>query len=87
MDTHVFKILGSRNQQHGHFVLAPQNWQGTIPDNSQLLTLEHNSSWLLARYLVKGPQDLPNLYAIKDEMGLQTLSEFIARTENKTLSD
>jgi hypothetical protein len=80
MDTNVVKILGSRNKHYGHFVLASQDWQGTLPDDSQLLTFEHENYWLLARYLVKGQQDLPNIYAIQDKIALEPLSHFIARS-------
>jgi hypothetical protein len=79
MDTNVFLILGSKNKQSGHFVITNQQWQGTLPANTQRLILTDDKYWLLARYLVRGADDLANVHALQNAIGLTTLSEFITR--------
>jgi hypothetical protein len=81
MDTNVFEVLGSRNQQHGAFVITTKDWQGELPSNTQQLKLKKNSSWLIARYLVTGPEDLDKLHTIQEKIKLVTLSEFTSQRE------
>jgi len=81
MDTNVFEVLGSRTQQHGHIVITSKDWRGNLPNNTQQLKLRQNSSWMIARYLVTGPVDLDNIYAIQAKIKLETLSEFTLQRE------
>lgn len=79
MDTEVFLILGSRKQQSGHFVLASEQWQGELPAGAERVNLPNSTVWLLARYLVKGDDDLVNVHRLQNAIGLQRLSDFAAR--------
>ena len=87
MDTNVFEVLGSRTQQHGHVVITSKDWKGNLPSNTQQLKLKQNSSWMIARYLVTGTEDLVNIYAIQAKIKLETLSEFtLQRKKLRTLN-
>ncbi len=78
LSTNVDGLVGRRT--HGgdgqQFLLVGEDWDGTVPgDDMEIVRLPSRRYWMLARVLVDGSTDLPNVYAIQDAMQLTPLTE------------
>jgi hypothetical protein len=68
-------------------VITSNDWKGNLPSNTQQLRLKQNSSWIIARYLATGTEDLDNIHAIQAKIKLETLSQFtLQREKSRTLN-
>ncbi|MEN7529839.1 DUF1254 domain-containing protein [Cupriavidus sp. DL-D2] len=76
--TNNFACLGPRTNGAGAhvFVIAGPNHhvsaQADLPDGAVLVRAPCNDVWMLARVLVDGPDDLPAVHAMQDQMRLRT---------------
>ncbi|MBS0273114.1 MAG: DUF1254 domain-containing protein [Proteobacteria bacterium] len=66
--TNVFAILGRRNKPGGNvscFIAGP-DWKGQPPQGVEFIRSPTNAVWLLARFLVDGPDDVPAVNMLQD---------------------
>jgi hypothetical protein len=70
-------MLGTRLDGRGpvEATLVGPRWRGALPDGStaRVIRLPGDDVWLLARWLVDGPQDLPAAHAMQDGLRLTPL--------------
>jgi hypothetical protein len=67
--TNVFATVGRRNKPGGNvscFVAGPQ-WKGQPPQDAEFIRSPTNAVWLLARFLVDGPDDVPAVNMLQDK--------------------
>jgi hypothetical protein len=66
--TNVFAIIGRRNKPGGNvscFIAGP-DWKGQPPKDAEFIRSPTNAVWLLARFLVDGPDDVPAVNRLQD---------------------
>lgn len=74
--TNVFFSVGTRtNDTNGgtYFIVGP-TWQGKVPEDMKEIKAPTNLVWILGRTLVNGPQDVPNVHTLQDQLNLTSLS-------------
>lgn len=70
--TDNFAYIGTRatNGEGGRFWIAGPGFRGAPPAGVSLIRSDVNDVWLLARIEVQGPEDLPQIAQIQDQMWL-----------------
>ena len=64
--------------QAGAYVIALPSWAGELPENVTRVDVPTETVWSIARVVLSGNEDLPNVYAIQDQMRLLPLSAYLA---------
>ena len=64
--------------QAGAYVIALPSWTGELPENVTRVDVPTETVWSIARVVLSGNEDLPNVYAIQDQMRLLPLSAYLA---------
>lgn len=65
--------LGSRG---GAFALVAPGWQGVLPEGVKRIDMGTPIGWLLPRFAVNGPADVPAAHALQKQVRLAPLSEW-----------
>jgi hypothetical protein len=74
----TYAYVGSRTTGSNgstHLITGPE-WNGQVPDGMTQIKSPTNFAWIQGRILVKGPDDVPNVNAIQDQISLKPLSAF-----------
>jgi len=73
--TNNFAYIGTRTTGtgSGRYLVAGPGWQGAAPLTTAVIRSPTNAVWLLARFLVNGPRDLPGAQRVQDELSLAPL--------------
>lgn len=58
----------------GLYAITRSDWQGELPEGVQRIDVPTNRVWTIARIVLSGQEDLPNVRAIQDKMQLMPLS-------------
>ena len=64
--------------QAGTYIIALPSWTGELPENVTRVDVPTETVWSIARVVLSGNEDLPNVYAIQDQMRLLPLSAYLA---------
>lgn len=64
--------------QAGAYVIALPSWTGELPENVTRVDVPTETVWSITRVVLSGNEDLPNVYAIQDQMRLLPLSAYLA---------
>ncbi|WP_439532084.1 DUF1214 domain-containing protein [Polymorphobacter sp.] len=76
MATDLLTLLGTRSgSQGGRFALVPQGYDGALPDGATPIRLACRDCRLIARVLVKGPEDLEEARAALAGITLEAESQ------------
>lgn len=62
----------------GAYALALPEWEGELPDGVERVDISTASVWTIARIVLSGKDDLPNVYAIQQKMQLMPLSAYVS---------
>ena len=62
----------------GAYAIALPSWTGELPENVTRVDVPTETVWSIARVVLSGNEDLPNVYAIQDQMRLLPLSAYLA---------
>ncbi|MBV5294842.1 MAG: DUF1254 domain-containing protein [Curvibacter lanceolatus] len=65
------RLNGTRSSRH---VLVGPDWPGPMPKAARVIRAPSNDVLVLARILVDGPQDLPAVHALQDQLVAQPLA-------------
>ena len=60
----------------GAYALALPEWEGELPDGVTRVDVPTATVWAIARTVLSGSEDLPNVYAIQQQMQLLPLSAY-----------
>ena len=60
----------------GLYAITRSDWQGKLPEGVQRINVPTNRVWTIARIVLSGQEDLPNVRAIQDKMQLMPLSAY-----------
>ena len=60
----------------GLYAITRSDWQGELPEGVQRINVPTNRVWTIARIVLSGQEDLPNVRAIQDKMQLIPLSAY-----------
>ena len=60
----------------GLYAITRSDWQGNLPEGVQRINVPTNMVWTIARIVLSGQEDLPNVRAIQDRMQLMPLSAY-----------
>lgn len=60
----------------GLYAITRADWQGKLPEGVQRINVPTNMVWTIARIVLSGQEDLPNVRAIQDRMQLMPLSAY-----------
>ncbi len=73
--TTAFAYVGNRGTggKGGTFVITPPGWTGTLPAGAHRISSPADQMFLLGRFLVSGPSDVPNVVAITAKATLKPL--------------
>jgi hypothetical protein len=76
MWTDVFATLGTRTTGHAaaEFALVAPNWQGTLPAGMRKIVSPTDIGWIIGRTQVNGPDDMPNVHRIQQQLKAVPLS-------------
>lgn len=61
----------------GVYAIALPDWQGELPDGVTRVDVPTATVWSIARIVLSGNEDLPNVYAIQEQMQLLPLSAYV----------
>lgn len=62
----------------GVYAITPAGWDGVLPENIQRIEVPTSTVWTIARIVLSGEEDLPNVYAIQSQMQLLPLSAWLS---------
>ncbi len=62
----------------GAYAIALPGWEGELPEGVTRVDVPTSAVWTIARVLLSGSEDLPNVYAIQEQMRLLPLSAYAA---------
>ena len=65
-------------EEPGTYAIVRSGWQGTLPEGVRRVEAPTDTVWCIARIVLSGQEDLPNVYAIQDRMALLPLSAYEA---------
>lgn len=68
-------------EKAGIYAFTRTDWKGELPDGVIRVDVPTSTVWLIARILLSGQDDLPNVYAIQNEMRLFPLSAYYMSTD------
>jgi len=60
----------------GLYAITRSDWQGELPEGVQRINVPTTRVWTIARIVLSGQEDLPNVRAIQDKMQLMPLSAY-----------
>ena len=60
----------------GLYAITRADWQGELPEGVQRIDVPTTMVWTIARIVLSGQEDLPNVRAIQDKMQLMPLSAY-----------
>lgn len=61
----------------GAYAIALPGWEGELPDGVTRVDVPTATMWLITRTVLSGNEDLPNVYAIQEQMQLLPLSAYV----------
>ena len=61
----------------GTYAIALPNWEGELPEGVTRVDVPTATVWTIARIVLSGNEDLPNVYAIQEHMRLLPLSAYL----------
>ncbi|MBP9130066.1 MAG: DUF1254 domain-containing protein [Steroidobacteraceae bacterium] len=76
--------LGARG---GNFALCAPGWQGVLPEGVQRIDMGTPIGWMLPRFAVDGPADLPAAVALQKQVRLVPLSQWGAANVTRPKAD
>ena len=62
----------------GAYAIAYSGWEGTLPEGVRRIDVPTRTVWTIARIMLSGPDDLPNVAALQGRMQLMPLSAYPA---------
>ena len=62
----------------GAYAIAYSSWEGTLPEGVRRIDVPTRTVWTIARIMLSGPDDLPNVAALQSRMQLMPLSAYPA---------
>lgn len=65
-------------EEPGTYAIARSGWQGILPENVQKVEVPTTMVWTIARIVLSGEEDLPNVYDIQNQMQLMPLSAYLS---------
>lgn len=68
-------------QQPGIYALTLPEWEGELPNEVTRIDVPTATVWTIARILLSGEEDLPNVFAIQEQMKLTPLSAYLSDTD------
>ena len=70
-----FATIGRRltGTREGDFIVVGPRWQGELPENARVVRSPSEDAHALARIVVDGPEDLPAVLALQDEIRVTSL--------------
>jgi hypothetical protein len=76
--TNVYAYIGTRatGSTGGTYLITGPDWDGQVPEGMTKIWSPTNLAWFINRILVKGPDDVPNVHAIQDQIMVKSLSVF-----------
>ncbi len=60
----------------GAYAITLSDWEGELPDGVTRVDVSTATVWAIARVVLSGSEDLPNVYAIQEQMQLLPLSAY-----------
>lgn len=77
--TNTVEILGTGNdtQDECTYLLTGPDYQGDVPSDMVKVSIPQNMSWILARTLCNGPDDLENVHDIQNQFRLLPLDAYL----------
>lgn len=63
-------------EKAGTYVFVPSGWKGDLPNGVTRVDVPTSMVWLIARVVLSGQEDLPNVYDIQQKMQLMPLSAY-----------
>ena len=61
----------------GAYAIALPGWEGELPDGVTCVDVPTATMWSITRTVLSGNEDLPNVYAIQEQMQLLPLSAYV----------
>ena len=61
----------------GAYAIALPGWEGELPDGVTRVDVPTATMWSITRTVLSGNEDLPNVYAIQEQMQLLPLSAYV----------
>ena len=61
----------------GAYAIALPGWEGELPDGVRRVDVPTATMWSITRTVLSGNEDLPNVYAIQEQMQLLPLSAYV----------
>jgi len=76
--TNNFAVVGRRTTgtKPQHYYVVGPDWQGSAPAGATLIRAPGNWVWVLVRILVQGPEELPQVQRLQDEISLRVVTPF-----------
>ena len=71
--TNTAAVLGKA----GAYAITLPGWEGELPDGVTRVDVPTATVWSIARTVLSGNEDLPNVYAIQEQMQLLPLSAYV----------
>jgi len=73
--TNNFSYIGTRTTgpRAGRYLIVGPGWSGPAPEGARVLASPTNAVWLLGRFLVSDPSDLPQVHQLQDAVKLSPL--------------
>ncbi len=65
-------------KEPGAYAFVLPGWEGELPADVRRVEVSTAMVWTIARIILDGPEDLPNVYAIQNEMRLLPLSAYVS---------
>ena len=65
-------------EEPGTYAIARADWQGTLPEGVRRVDVPTTMVWTIARIVLSGQDDLPNVYDIQSRMQLMPLSAYLS---------
>jgi hypothetical protein len=78
MWTDVFAVPGTRTtgNRAAHFLVAPQCWQGRVPDGMTRIDAPTPYVWIIGRTQTNGPRDYPAVHRTQDGYRITSLGDW-----------
>ncbi len=75
--TEVYGVISRRTHGGGGgtYAILPPGYSGTIPQADDVIEAPNRRAWVLVRYLIDGPEDLPAVHALQDGLSFAPASE------------
>lgn len=64
-------------EEPGAYGIVRSGWQGTLPEGVRKVEVPTNMVWTIARIVLSGQADLPNVYEIQSRMQLMPLAAYL----------